>query len=208
VKLQKPFNRAVFSRILLSIFGIFLIGFGGALIRYSGFGTDPYSGMNLGVSQTVGIMYGTWQFIFNGIILVWMFFVDRTKIGFGTLISMSCIGYLSDFSLFVLTALLGEGALYLRIFSLLAAILAVCFGIVIYIDAKLGIAPYDALSLIISEKLKKPQWFKWCRLGTDLVCVITAFIFHGPLGIGTVIMALFTGPLMTLIRKARLFQQN
>jgi uncharacterized membrane protein YczE len=185
----------------LSILGNLLIGLGVALTRYSKWGTDPYSSMNIGISQTIGISFGTVQLISNGFFIVLMVFFDRTKIGFGTLVSMSCIGYLSDFFLFILRALLGEGALYLLLFSLAAAVVTLCLGVVLSIEARLGIAPYDALALIISEKLKKPQWFKWCRLGTDLLCVITAFVFHGPLGIGTVIMAFCIGPLMTLIKK-------
>ena len=38
----------------------------------------------------------------------------------------------------------------------------------------LGVSTYDAIALILSEKKIAP--FKYCRIGTDLICTITGFV--------------------------------
>jgi uncharacterized membrane protein YczE len=65
-------------------------------------------------------------------------------------------------------------------------------GSSLYITADLGVSSYDAMSLILSERTKIQ--FRWCRISTDLVCVIVGFFCHAVLGIGTIITAFFMGP--------------
>ena len=54
---------------------------------------------------------------------------------------------------------------------------------------------YDAVSLIASCKYKAAA-FKYCRIFTDSVCVIVGFVCHVTIGVGTVITALFMGPVI------------
>lgn len=82
----------------------------------------------------------------------------------------------------------------LRIVFLIIAILGICLGCSIYMTPDLGSAPYDALGVQIHEKSKIP--FRVCRITTDIVCVVTALIFGGNVGIGTLITAVGTGPLV------------
>lgn len=76
-----------------------------------------------------------------------------------------------------------------------------------YISADLGMSPYDALGFII-EKQSGGFPFKWARVVTDVACVVTAFFVAGEsgsqwelIGIGTVIMAFGTGPLLAFFKE-------
>ena len=51
------------KRIFLTIISIIVMGFGIALFNVSGFGVDPFTSMNMNVSSTLGIGYGTYQLI-------------------------------------------------------------------------------------------------------------------------------------------------
>lgn len=51
-------------------------------------------------------------------------------------------------------------------------------GTSLYFVADLGVSSYDAVALTISEKCKRIP-FQYCRITTDILCVITAFMM-GP----------------------------
>ena len=84
------------------VFGILLIGICVAAYRMSGFGVDPFTCMNLGISKFIHMQFGTWQLIVNIILLVLVFFTVRHCIGLGTLVNMVCVGYIADFLCWVM----------------------------------------------------------------------------------------------------------
>ena len=52
---------------------------------------------------------------------------------------------------------------------------------------------YDAIALYMADK--KVAKYRYCRIATDAICVIFAFFFKATIGVGTVVSALFMGPL-------------
>jgi len=65
----------------------------------------------------------------------------------------------------------------------------------------MGLSPYDAVGIIIAEKIKRQNWFKWIRIGTDALCVIGGIITKSDVGVGTLVSVLLGGPLIALFRK-------
>ena len=78
---------------------------------------------------------------------------------------------------------------------LFLGVLGSCFSASLYFTADLGVSGYDAISLIAANKYKLLP-FRFCRVASDSVCVIVGFLFHANVGIGTVITALFMGPVI------------
>ena len=64
----------------------------------------------------------------------------------------------------------------------------------LYFTADLGVSAYDAIALIAAYKYQLLP-FKYCRIITDSICVLVRFAFNVTLGVGTIITALFMGPL-------------
>ena len=60
------------KRCVLSLLSIIIMGFGIALFSVSGFGVDPFTSMNMNVSSTIGISFGTYQMIINAVIIVFV----------------------------------------------------------------------------------------------------------------------------------------
>lgn len=188
------------KRYFMAFIGVVLIGFSVTLLNLSGFGVDTFSCMNMAVSAHLPFSYGVWQIIVNTMIFIVLFiYVTKEKkkisavFGFGTLWNMIGCGLLVDF----FTAryhIFFENPenLIVRVIFLVVGILGVCLGCSVYMTPELGSAPYDALGVLIHEKSKIP--FKICRIATDIICVIISLIFGGNVGIGTVIIALGTGP--------------
>jgi uncharacterized membrane protein YczE len=94
--------KALFFRGIYAILGITIISIGITFMRYSGLGVDPITCLNTGVAKQIGLPFGTWQLIMFLVMVIGIFFFDRSKIGFGTLYNSIVIGYTSDFLLWVI----------------------------------------------------------------------------------------------------------
>lgn len=195
------------KRYFMAFIGVVLIGFSVTLLNLSGFGTDPFTCMNMAVSSHLPLSFGIWQICVNAVILfILLFHVFKEKkkigtvLGFGTLWNMTGVGLLVDFFSNLYHQFFGNvDSMVCKVIFLVIAVLGLCLGCSIYMTPELGSAPYDALGVQIHEKINKP--FKLCRITTDLFCVIIALIFGGNIGIGTVITAFGTGPFIHFFNK-------
>ena len=118
----------------------------------------------------------------------------RKYIGITTFINLFLLGYLIDFSEQAIFALMGTPDLVARIIYLAAGIVILCFASSLYIVADLGVSTYDAVALFLAEKKIAP--FRLIRICTDLLCVGIGWALGYVPGVGTVITALFMGPLL------------
>lgn len=58
---MKKKNNQLLKRILLVVLANMILGLGIATLRLSGFGTDPYTCMNLGISSRLNMNFGTYH---------------------------------------------------------------------------------------------------------------------------------------------------
>lgn len=194
------------KRVAWMFVGVALIGVSVSLCRLSGFGTDPFSCMNLGVSRVIGMEYGTYQLLVNLVLLIPMLACFRKSIGLGTIVNMAGVGYIADFCMFLwekLGVTIGsiEALWLIRVVLMIAAVMILCLGAALYMECDLGIAPYDALGQMIEMWTKGHVKFFAARIGTDIICVIVGLVSGSVVGISTVITAFFTGPFITFFRK-------
>ena len=95
-----------------------------------------------------------------------------------------------------------------RVICLVIGIVVMCFGSALYMTADLGVSTYDAVAIALAGKWKIAP-FQYCRISTDLVCVLSGVIIFligggtfGAIptiaGVGTIITAFFMGPLIEL----------
>ncbi|MDO5411112.1 MAG: hypothetical protein Q4F21_11795 [Lachnospiraceae bacterium] len=194
------------KKLLWMLVGVFLLGFGGAMLRLSGLGTDPFTCINLGISETAGILYGTSTILFNIVLLIPIFFWYRKGIGIGMFVNMTALGYISDFCVYMwgkigLTKTIMADMMFLRFVFLIAGILIFCLGIAFYMEADLGVAPYDALGQMVEMWTKGKVKFSAARVVMDVVCVTAGFCLGSTVGIATLVTAFFTGPVVTFYRR-------
>ncbi len=197
------------KRLAMMLTGILFIGICVGSFRLSAFGVDAFTCMNLGISGFIHMSFGTWQLIMNAVILVVIFFTVRRCIGLGTIVNMICVGYLADFICWLFQDILNIAmTLPLRIAALLIGMLFAGMGVALYMVADMGIAPYDAVGIIIEELTHNKLKYDKARVISDVAVVIIGVAFclmsHGNLGliigIGTVCNALFNGPLIQFFK--------
>ena len=177
--------------------------------RLSGFGVDAFTCMNLGISGYLGMVFGTWQLMVNGVILAVVFFTVRHCIGTGTIVNMVCVGYGADLICWLFQDVWQvEMTLPLRILALLLGCLFAGMGVAFYMVAEMGIAPYDSVALIIEKVTKGKIPFQFARVLSDVTVVLVGVTFclmagndlWMILGIGTICNAFLNGPLIQFFK--------
>jgi uncharacterized membrane protein YczE len=196
-------KRKLIYRLIFAIIGITILAIGVSFMRYSVFGVEPSTCLNIGIAKQIGMTFGTWQLIMCFILLIGVFIFDRRKIGFGTVYIMIAAGYTSDLFLWLILKIrfLEIFSLEIRVVIFSLGLIFYYFGAAVYIETNMGLSPYDAVGIIIAEKIKRQNWFKWIRIGTDALCVIGGIITKSNVGIGTLLSVVLGGPLIVIFRK-------
>lgn len=99
--------------------------------------------------------------------------LGRDTIGIGTACNMVLVGYISDGMVQVLNGMMGASSLSFRILFLVSAMGIASFGVACYIKTELGVAPYDALQLMIEKYSRRKITYRIARIGCDLTCLVT-----------------------------------
>ncbi len=201
------------KRLFFMLPAVLFMGFFVSILIEIGWGTDPASFMNLNIANTLGLGLGTTEIIVYGIMLIFTFIFGPEMIGFGTIANMVLIGYVADFFKWLwakngfhdfinMTASLSQ---IIPIFILTIAGFIIVAAI--YMNAQMGVAPYDALPAIITNGIKKVPYFL-VRIIYDFLAMgigIFAASFN-PDGIqgsiiGSVVISIFLGPVVQLVGK-------
>ncbi len=184
------------KRMGLMTMSILLMGFAVSVFSYSGMGVDPYTALNMSISEKLGISFGFWQMCLNGAILILVGFVSQKLISVGTVFNMIGVGYVCEFFTSIYDAILPqEKSLAVRIICMALGVFLLSLSASLYFNCNLGVSPYDALGFVMEEKTKLK--YKWCRVATDLICTASAIAMGGPVGVGTVVTAFFMGPVVS-----------
>ena len=190
-------------RIFFAALGVFMMGFGMSVLEKLSFGTDPYTCMNNGISLASGgfISLGTAGLTVSTLMLIFVIIFDISGLGLGTVFNMVGFGYSIEFFRFVWEKVGFVSADGTMRYVLLIAMLAIfIFAVSLYLAADLGSAPYDALPVIISEKIRIP--FVIVRMCWDIAAVVIGFCLGSEVGVTTLVCALFVGPCASLVRRA------
>lgn len=202
----KYFCREYYTKAIMCVMGVFIIGIGVGFMRYANFGIDPYmcfmNGLHLSVFKKFNLSFGTTVAVSSLSMVLIVLFLDRSKIGLGTVAAITLTGYMADLGLFLCDLIPVEGTVsfVFRVGFIVFGILFIAIGSGMYFNTNVGVSPYDGIGLIIANKTGNQNMYRWIRIGTDLICVSIGFLLGNMPGVGTIIMAFFTGPLFAFFR--------
>ena len=193
-------------RIFMSLFGVIICAISVGIFKIAALGVDPFQSLMSGLDKLIPISFGTLYVIVNLILLTFSLLVERHNIGIATFINLFLLGYITEFTYSYLQTVFVNPSMITRLLCLLVGIVIICFGSAFYMTADLGVSTYDAVAIVLAYKWKLAK-FKFCRIATDLICVIAGtviFLIGGGalkdvptiVGIGTIITAFFMGPLI------------
>lgn len=181
--------------------GNLFLGMGISLFKLSGMGNDPWSGMLMGVSDAIQVSYGHFSVAVNLVLLVVQIWLGRRLIGAGTIVNGLGLGYIVTFFYEIWIRLMPQPEQFgMKLVLLAVGMLIISFGLSLYQAADMGVAPYDSLSLIMEERIRKIPYF-WHRMFTDAVCTVICWISGGIVGLGTLVTVFALGPFVAFFHK-------
>ena len=185
--------------------GVLTQGFFLSFLIKVNLGTDPYTFMNVSIAERIGWMFGNWQLTINVLLLVFVVLTSRLRyLGFGTLVNMVLIGYTADFGCylwdrFIPASAFTEAATRIPIF--IVALIGFLTAAAVYMNAGMGLSPYDAPPCILHEHAGKVPYFI-IRILWDYGAILVGMLAGGTPTVSNLIMAVALGPVITLIGKA------
>lgn len=183
-------------RVPALLVSVAVMGFGVAVFDMLGFGADPCTVMSLGLSDNLGIPFGTMQLLVNLALFIFVIRYDLGCIGLGTLANMTLVGYVAQFFMYLIdrTPALAALSLAARIAVFVPVLVIFLIAASTYMCVGMGVAPYDAVPQIIAAR--KGWSFRAVRMTWDFVMMAGGFLLGSTVGPVTIGITLFIGPLV------------
>ena len=187
------------------VFGIILFSLGVKLFIDAGLGTDPLHAMIIGIVDTLDRQFIKIGFVESAITIfflaVWAAW-NRRFPPLMTFVTMAAVGYMIDFW----NMLDFSGIDWVpRTALMVTALLMDAYASALIIMSGLGIRVMD---LVAISMVQKWGWtFFWAKLLFEVSFVAVAFVFGGPIGLGTLAFVAIVGTLVPPMMwySARLF---
>jgi uncharacterized membrane protein YczE len=178
---------------LIAAISLFFNGFGVYLTIQANIGAGPWDVLNLGLSNTLGILYGTASIAVSYSILG-IDIILKEPIGIAMFIDAFVVGKSVDF--FNSINLIPKcDSVFLGILLMIIGLFIGAYTQFTYMSASLGCGPRDTLLVALTKRAKK------IPIGVISITILSlatfiGWILGGPVGIGTLISAFVTGPIM------------
>lgn len=186
-------RKSIFLHMLSAAAALFVNGLGVYLTIHANIGAGPWDVLNLGLSGTFAILYGTASISVSVSILI-IDILMKEPIGIAMFIDAVVVGKAVDFFNYIDVVPVPQ--------TLAGSILMIVIGLTImgytqyfYMKAALGCGPRDTLLVGLSRRMKKIP-IGVISIGLLSLATLTGYLLGGPVGIGTIICAFCSGPIM------------
>lgn len=186
------FSKRTLVQVAWFYVGLTIMAFGYALIIRPGLGTSPWDVFHIGVQGQTGVPLARVMQL-AGLAIIGLNWALGIRPTVGMVLNM--LSYGPILQVLLPQVPLPEGPFF-RWAMLLAGMLIAGLGTALYVSADLGSGPRDGLMIGLTRKLSIPV-----GLVKNLIDVTVAFggwRLGGPLGLGTVVLALGLGPSVQL----------
>ena len=184
---------AILLNMLLAAVSLFVNGFGVYLTIQANLGAAPWDVLNLGLSKSLGILYGSASIAVSVTILV-IDILLKEPIGIAMFIDAVVVGKAVDFFNWI-DAVPACDSVLVGIPVMICGLFILAYTQFTYMIASLGCGPRDTLLVGLAKRVKK------IPIGAVSIALLSTatligWLLGGPVGIGTVICAVCTGPIM------------
>ena len=187
-------------RLAVLTVSLIVIGVCVAVFKTVGFGTDPCSTFTLGVSARTGISFVTCQLAFNLLMFLPVIRLDLSRIGVGTVANMVGVGYMADFTMWLMSPHIPPEGLSMTVRIVLFAVSMAAFLIAaaFYMVVDLGVAPYDAIPQLIAARTNRLS-ARAIRMLWDISILSLGFLLGSTVGLTTLITGFCLGPAIAFV---------
>ena len=188
-------SAAICINMLLAAFSLFVNGFGVYLTIQANIGAAPWDVLNLGVSRSLHILYGTASIAIALTILL-IYVMLREPIGIAMFIDAVVVGKSVDFFNRINAVPACDSPLK-GVPVMIVGLFILAYTQYAYMIASLGCGPRDTLLVGLAKRVKK------IPIGAVSIALLSTatligWLLGGPVGVGTLICAFASGPIMQL----------
>ena len=198
-----------FKRIFNYIFGLFLITLGVAFSIKSGLGSTPVASIPYALNLILNVDLGITTFAFQVFLVIIQLILLRSDFKpkhFFQLFVSVIFGFLTTFSMSLITFIPPADSLLIALLMSAASIVLIALGIFFYVPTNIVPISVEGATQTMAIVLKKP--FSRMKVYFDVTVVLSSLILSyvflgsfGSVGIGTVLGALCIGSTVKLIHK-------
>lgn len=188
---SRPTRPSLLSRLPRFVGGLALCAVGVWLTVQVDLGLAPWDVLHSGLSHLFGISFGA-VIVAVGIVVLGASALLGVRPGLGTLVNVVLVGFALD-GLMATPWLdtLPAAPLAVRLLVLVGAVALLGVGAAVYIGAGFGAGPRDSLMVALAGRGLP---IGWARCAIELSVLGGGWLLHGPVGIGTAVVALTSGP--------------
>lgn len=185
-------GRRLPRRLIQLFVGLTLYGVSVSLLVQAGLGTMPWSVLEVGLAERLGLGLGTIIVLVSFVVLL-LWIPLRQRPGLGTVANSLWVGPAAGLTLAVVPEV---HTLAPQIALLVGGVILNGLATAMYIGTRLGPGPRDGLMTGLHART---GWsLRLIRTGIEVTVVAVGFLLGGVAGVGTVLYAVTIGPLVQL----------
>jgi uncharacterized protein len=179
-------------RLTIYITGLAITALGIALIVRSIVGAGPWDSVAVGLKLHFGLTIGMWSIISQVFLILFTAVIEKARVRIESVLVIVVRSWFLDFWYYIALANLdASNSLALQWFIFALGVFTIGVGISIYMEAKFPSSPIDGLMIALSERFNLS--ISTSRLFIEASGLIIGYLFGGPVGVGTIIVALTLG---------------
>ena len=185
--------RTDIKKFFYTVLGITILGFGVALSVKAGLGTSPLDVLIEMLHFKTGFTVGRITFCAQIIMVIVSLILKPKMVGIGTVMALFLTQFPIDFAYGLIDT---SSIFYINLLMVSIGSILTAFGSAMIVHAGLGMGTYEALTFSISDYFQIK--YLYVKFTLDAIFMLLLVIFHGTIGIGTIISYLFIGKLITV----------
>ncbi|MFG6116319.1 YitT family protein [Halobacillus sp. MO56] len=179
---------------LLYLAGIVLSSLGLAMIIKSGLGVGPGDSVAVGVSMHLPVSVGTVLIISFIILLLINAWIEKKRPVYESILPIVVRGWTLDIFLYNMLPESGYDLWWTQWLIFTLGLLAMGAGIALYLRTPFPRIPLDHFMMIVNKKTNQSK--SSVRIFAESGLALIGYLLGAPVGIGTLIVALSTGPVI------------
>lgn len=189
-----PLSRV--NQYLIYAIGILILTLGITLTIQSELGSSPFDALLVGLSLNVGLTVGSWEIILALVVICLNSLLQKQKPEYLGLVTALITGICIDFWLLLLRNWLVPDLLFFKFLCFGCGLVVGGIGTAMYLQTNFAPIPIDRLTLSL-RKITRTNIF-FARTLINVVLLFMAFVFNGPIGIGTALAVCFSGAILNV----------
>jgi uncharacterized protein len=188
------------KRIVIYLIGLAINALGIALIIFSTVGAGAWDTVAIGLNHSWGLTIGICAVIIQVLVVLATGIIERKRLQYESIIAIAIRSIFLDAWIYLVFNHMDQVASWeIQWLYFIFGIISMGIGIGIYMEAHFPKSPIDGLMLAIHNR------FKWSintsRIIVELSGAVIGFLLGGPVGLGTLLIALVVGKIIQMTNR-------